>query len=276
MNRLDEQQQPQLLRRLQRRLRARARQGYHRLLDDLEMRCSQPLATGARVLEVGCGTGLILGRLARRAPSAWGIDLSPGMLRGARARAATWCSAAPRSCRSRTPASIWCAASRCWRTCPTSRGALSRDRARDAPGGRMVLEFYNPWSLRYLAKRIAGPQPISDGRNEADVFTRWDSPLAIARCCRDGVELEALRGVRVFTPAAFVHKVPLVRDAFAELERRALASPLRYFGGFLIAILRKRDRVFRLTCEADRARYSWPDTHGRQEQQQLASLAKTR
>jgi hypothetical protein len=58
-----------------------------------------------------------------------------------------------------------------------------------------------------------------------------------------GVTLEAFRGVRVFTPAAFVYKLPLVRPALEVLERRALASPLRYFGGFLIAILRKRDRA---------------------------------
>jgi hypothetical protein len=42
------------------------------------------------------------------------------------------------------------------------------------------------------------------------------------------------------TPAAFVHKVPVLRDALAIAERSALSSPLRYFGGFLIAIARKQ------------------------------------
>src|SRR5256885_4763910 len=60
--------------------------GYHRLLDDLELQVVAPLARGKRVLEVGCGTGLILGRLAPEAALACGVDLSQGMLRVARAR----------------------------------------------------------------------------------------------------------------------------------------------------------------------------------------------
>ena len=54
------------------------------------------------------------------------------------------------------------------------------------------------------------------------------------------VELEGFRGVRVLTPAAFVHKLPLLGSAFATAERQALSSPLRRFGGFLIVIARKR------------------------------------
>ena len=29
------------------------------------------------------------------------------------------------------------------------------------PGGHLLLEFYNPWSLRYLAKRLGGPARIA-------------------------------------------------------------------------------------------------------------------
>lgn len=217
--------------------------GYHQLLDDLELRVTAPHVTHRRVLEVGCGTGLILGRLAGIASEAWGVDLSPGMLRAAHERglrvvqgSATQLPFA--DCSFDTVCSFKVLAH-----VPDIRTALAEIARVTRPGGTMVLEFYNPWSLRYLAKRIAGPQPISDGRNEADVFTRWDSPLAIRALLPPRVSLESVRGVRVFTPAAFVHKLPLVRSVFATLERRAVASPLRYFGGFLIAILRKDDRA---------------------------------
>ena len=215
--------------------------GYHQLLDELEMSVVAPMAAGARVLEVGCGTGLILGRLARHARTACGIDLSPGMLRGARERgldvvlaSATQLPFASNSfdlvCSFKVLAHV-----------PDIRSALAEITRVTRPGGRMALEFYNPWSLRYLAKRIAGPQPISDGRTEADVYTRWDSPRAIASLFPANVELEGVRGVRVVTPAAFAHRVPLLRDALRHAERAALASPLRFFGGFLIALARKRD-----------------------------------
>jgi ubiquinone/menaquinone biosynthesis C-methylase UbiE len=222
--------------------RERGAGGYHRLVDDLEMQVLRPFVDGARVLEIGCGTGLILGRVAERARSACGVDLSPGMLRAARSRglqvalgSATQLPFADASfdlvCSFKVLAHV-----------PDIRGALAEVARVTRPGGSMVLEFYNPWSLRYLAKRIAGPQPISDGRTEADVFTRWDSPRAIRGLLPRGVTLEEFRGVRVFTPAAFVYKLPLVRPALQVLEHRALTSPLRYFAGFLIAILRKRDR----------------------------------
>jgi len=59
---------------------------YHRMLDDLEVELVERYATGRDVLEVGCGTGLILHRTARFARSAIGIDLSGGMLMKAQQR----------------------------------------------------------------------------------------------------------------------------------------------------------------------------------------------
>src|SRR5690349_6611820 len=53
---------------------------YHRMLDDLEVELVERYGAGKDVLEVGCGTGLILGRTARFARRAAGIDLSGGML----------------------------------------------------------------------------------------------------------------------------------------------------------------------------------------------------
>src|SRR5215831_12845714 len=60
--------------------------GYHQLIDDLEVDFAGRYAAGGDLLEVGCGTGLLLERLASVARSAQGIDLSPGMLEKARAR----------------------------------------------------------------------------------------------------------------------------------------------------------------------------------------------
>jgi ubiquinone/menaquinone biosynthesis C-methylase UbiE len=213
--------------------------GYHRMLDDLEMQVVAPFVQGKRVLEVGCGTGLILARLARLATHAVGIDPSPGMLRTAHERglqvalgSATRLPFPDESfdlvCSFKVLAHV-----------PDIERALSEITRVTRPNGRMILEFYNPWSLRYLAKRIAGPQAISDGRTEADVFTRWHSPPAIRALLPANVVLEGFRGVRVLTPAAFVHKLPLVRDVLFRAERHVVDSPLRYFGGFLIVIARK-------------------------------------
>ena len=60
--------------------------GYHALIDDLEVALVERHGKGKHILECGCGTGLLLERFAGFAERAVGIDLSPGMLEKARAR----------------------------------------------------------------------------------------------------------------------------------------------------------------------------------------------
>jgi SAM-dependent methyltransferase len=109
------------------------------------------------------------------------------------------------------------------------------------PGGHLLLEFYNPWSLRYLAKRLGGPGHIAAGTDESHVYTRFDSPAQARAYLPDDVECLGLRGVRVVTPASTVFRVPALGRLFAQAERMACDLPgLRSLGGFLILIARKR------------------------------------
>jgi len=216
------------------------RRGYHALIDDLEVEVAGPYVRGAHVLEAGCGTGLILERLATLAEHAVGADLSPGMVRRASERGLDVVLASVTALPFADASFDVVCSFKVLAHVPDIGRALAELSRVTRPGGHMVLEFYNRYSLRYLAKRIAGPQPISDGRTEADVFTRWDAPWTIQKILPPGVELISLKGVRVVTPAAFVHRVPGLSHLAGRAERLALDSPLRYFGGFLVAVLRKR------------------------------------
>ena len=108
------------------------------------------------------------------------------------------------------------------------------------PGGVVLAEFYNPMSLRALAKRVGGPGKISDATRESAVYTRMDAPWIIPRLLPPGVKIEAQRGVRIVTPAAFAMRVPGLRRVL--VERRALARrhPAAFFGGFYVVALRKQ------------------------------------
>ena len=213
--------------------------GYHAMLDDLELDAVSEYARHQRVLEVGCGTGLVLSRLRDKTRSARGLDVSPGMVRRARARgldvvlgSATAIPFADNSfdltCSFKVLAHI-----------PELGRAVAEMARVTRVGGHIAIELYNPWSLRYLAKRIAGPQPISDGRTEADVYTRWDPPTVVPKILPPGMRLVEMRGIRVLTPAAFVHKVPVLGRGLAYAEKLASRSPLRWFGGFVVAIAHK-------------------------------------
>lgn len=213
--------------------------GYHALIDEIEVDAVREFAAGKRVLEAGCGTGLVLERLARVAQEAHGFDLSPGMVAKARARGLSVSLGSVTAIPFRSNSFDFVCSFKVLAHVPEIELALRELSRVTRPGGTLVLEFYNPWSLRYLAKRLAGPQRISEGRTEADVYTRWDAPVTIPKRLPPNLELVEYRGVRVATPAAFVHKIPVVRDLFSAAERASVRSPLRYFGGFLLAVLRK-------------------------------------
>lgn len=213
--------------------------GYHQMIDDLEVEVTAPYARDARVLELGCGTGLILARVAEFAKEAVGIDLSEGMAQRARDRGldvhiGSVCDLPFEDDRFDLAYSFKVLAH-----IPDIEAAIREAARVTRPGGHLLLEFYNPWSLRYLAKRVAGPQAIGENRTEADIFTRWDSPRAIPKLLPPNVELIGYHGVRVLTPFAAVHRIPWVARGLSRAELLAGRSPLRYFGGFLIAVLRK-------------------------------------
>ncbi|HEX5101946.1 MAG TPA: methyltransferase domain-containing protein [Polyangiaceae bacterium] len=214
--------------------------GYHALLDELELGVALPLAEGRDVLEVGCGTGLILGRLSAVARNAEGVDLSPGMLEKARARGLRVREASATELPYPDASFDLVLSFKVLAHVPDLPRALSEMARVCRPGGRVLAELYNPWSLRYLAKRLAGPGKISDGRTEADVYTRWDPPTKLRALLPPALELEEVRGLRVLTPAAFVHKLPLVGSALARAEHVVTRSPLRWFGGFLVVVATKR------------------------------------
>jgi SAM-dependent methyltransferase len=109
------------------------------------------------------------------------------------------------------------------------------------PGGHLLLEFYNPLSLRYVAKRLGGPGHIAAGTTERDVFTRYDT-LAKARSYLPAdVEVIGIRGVRVLTPTSRLWAVPGLGGLFELAERAVCDMPgTRRLGGFMIVIARKQ------------------------------------
>jgi ubiquinone/menaquinone biosynthesis C-methylase UbiE len=214
--------------------------GYHALVDDLEVELVARYGTSADVLECGCGTGLLLERFARFAHAAKGIDLSPGMLEKARARGLD----VREGSVTRLPfgdASFDVTCSfKVLAHVPDIRGAL-REMARvTRSGGVVIAEFYNPWSFRGLAKHVGPAGKVSASRRESDVFTRFDPPWAARGLAPEGTRFEAARGVRILTPTAAFMRVPVLRGLLRSLEHRLADSPAAVFGGFYVAVFRKR------------------------------------
>ena len=213
--------------------------GYHELLDELETEFVRRFAENRSVLEVGCGTGLLLRRIQGFASAARGVDLSPGMLEKARERgldvvegSATALPFADSSfdvtCSFKVLAHV-----------PAIRDALSEMARVTRPGGHVIAEFYNPFSLRGLVKRFGPAGRIASGTHEHHVYTRFDSPREVRALVPGNCRLVAARGVRIATPTAHVMKTRVGRMVFARAERLLCDSPLRVFAGFYVVALEK-------------------------------------
>jgi len=213
--------------------------GYHDLIDELELGFLRRYGQGASVLEVGCGTGLLLERIARFAERCSGVDLSPGMLEKARARGLEVREASATDLPFEDDSfDVVCS----FKVLPhvrEIRSALREMMRVVRPGGTMVAEFYNPWSLRALAKRLGPAGAISANTNEDAVYTRFDQPTRVARLLPPGATIIDRRGVRIITPAAVALRVPGLGKLLRFAEQRLCDGPLARFGGFWIAAVRK-------------------------------------
>ncbi len=215
--------------------------GYHDLVDDLEVDFVRRFGTGGDLLEVGCGTGLILQRTANFARSAKGVDLSPGMLALARERGLTVVEASATELPFEDESFDVAYSFKVLAHVREIELALSEMARVVRKGGFLLAEFYNPNSFRGLAKRLGPPGAISASRDESAVFTRFDAPARAREYAPSGTRFVAARGVRIVTPVAGALRLPFVGNALRRAEWLLCDSPLRAFGGFWIGAFRKEN-----------------------------------
>ena len=214
--------------------------GYNAFLDRLQVELAEPISRGKAVLEIGCGTGMILKEIAPLASSAIGVDISQGMLLKARSRglAVAQGSATDLPFGDETFDAVY--SFKVLAHVADISKAMSEVERVLRPGGQAVLEFYNRRSLRYFIKSLKPAHRISATTTDEQVYTRYDSLDDVRSYLPQGLRLEGVRGIRVFTPFAQVHHVPGLRRVMASAERFARDfKPTAHLGGFLVVLLRK-------------------------------------
>ena len=219
---------------------ARRHGGYHLMLDDLQSELVLPAATGREALEVGCGTGLILRRVAEVAQRAVGIDLSPGMLVKARERGLDVQEASATSLPFDDASFDVTYSFKVLSHVPELDVALAEMARVTRPGGTVFAELYNKHSLRYLARLARGGHEIATGIDDNQVFYRFYRPDEVTARLPANLEVVGLHGVRVFTALPGMVAWPLIGAAICHGERALRSSPLARFGGFLVFECRRR------------------------------------
>ena len=214
--------------------------GYHAFIDDLQAEIIAPFVRGKKVLEVGCGTGLILERIVGETREAMGLDLSPGMLEPARARGLTVVEGSATELPFEDESFDVTYSFKVLSHIPDLQTALAEMARVTRPGGHVFIELYNKHSIRYLARLVRGGRTIAQGFEENRVFFRFYTIPEMVRHLPDSLCLERRYGVRIFTLLPGMIAWPLLGPVLRWLERRAARGFLARWGGFLLLHCRKR------------------------------------
>ena len=213
--------------------------GYHDLLDELEADFVERFGANRDVLEVGCGTGLVLQRIASFARRARGLDLSPGMLEKARARGLDVVEGSATALPFESESFDVTCSFKVLAHIPEIELALSEMARVTRPGGMVIAEFYNPHSLRGLLKRWGPAGIVAPQTNERDVYVRFDSPAAARRLVPDGCRVVATRGIRTVIPSAALMRSRPLRRLLRAAEWALCDSRFSAFSGFWLAAMEK-------------------------------------
>lgn len=213
--------------------------GYHRLIDEQATELVRRVGEGRDVLEVGCGTGLILQRVAGFARSARGIDLSPGMLERARERGLDVVEGSATELPFDDASFDVAYSFKVLAHVPALEQALAEMARVVRPGGHIVFDTYNRHSLRYMVKRLFGPRSTSSSFDEGAIPTRFQTADETLACIPEGTRAVGRAGIRIAIPWAGVLRLPAVGRVVEGIEWRLMDSPLSRWGGFVVHTLRK-------------------------------------
>jgi len=186
-----------------------------------EVELVQKYGRGKRLLEVGCGTGLILAEVEQFAASAMWIDLSEDMLRHARKRGLR-VRQAPATDLPFPDESFDVVYS--FKVLPhieVIEEALAEMGRVLAPGGTMIAEFYPKYSLKGVGKFLTPP----------DNFTRVDRYRDVLSYLPPGYQVREARGFKIFCPS-LAFRLPLLGSAIKAVDRAVSRTRLGRLGSY--------------------------------------------
>jgi len=217
-------------------------QGYHQMIDDLEISIlNKYINPTDRVLEVGCGTGLILKEVDKKVSKAVGIDLSQGMLEKAKARGLEVYHAEASDMPFEDNSFDLVYSYKVLAHIEAIEKTLYEIKRVLKSDGIAILEFYNRHSLRTLIKKVKPSNIIAKNVTDDSVYTRYDSLKEIKCYLPNSFEISKVKGVRVVSPAFFIYDIPFVKDIFYKSEDFLKDTPLASFAGFIIVIVKNSD-----------------------------------
>ena len=144
---------------------------YYSFINEIETELVGEYGKGKKTLEIGCGTGIILNGVSKFAEEAWGMDLSTGMLQNAREQGLNVVEGNAVSIPFPDDSFDLVYSFKVLPHVPELSKAIGEISRVLRPGGKAILEFYNPHSFKALTNKMAG----APGK----VFIQYHSPKEV-------------------------------------------------------------------------------------------------
>jgi ubiquinone/menaquinone biosynthesis C-methylase UbiE len=204
---------------------------YYDFINKLEIGFLKPYIANKIVLEIGCGTGIILEHSIKTAKAAYGIDLSFRMLYGAKNKGLNIANS--NAVDLPFPQKIFDVvySFKVLPHIPEINNVISEIHRVLKDDGVAVLEFYNPYSFKYLTNLIL--------RANKKIYTRFDSFDRIQNYISKSFRITDIFGVRIVTPFAGIHKIPLISFLVRSVEKRLGRTYFKIFSGYYIIVGKK-------------------------------------
>lgn len=215
---------------------------YHDLINQIELKMIKKyLKYDMKVLEAGCGTGMILDGIRNSCKMLIGIDLSAGMLKIASEKSHKVIQGSVLEMPFEKDFFDMIYSVKVLAHIKDIKAAVNETVRIAKPGGIIILEFYNAFSirgLRWLIKKLLKIRKNTSRQRETDIYTRYDNLWRIKKMLPDNVRIKEFSSIITFIPFASMMNFAFLSAAICRLEQAAVL-PFNCFGGFIIFVLEK-------------------------------------
>lgn len=205
--------------------------GYYEFINESEIRLVKKYAANKDVLEIGCGTGIILQAVSGFSRRAQGIDLSEGMLKQARAKGLSVRIANATHLPFANKSFDVLYSFKVLAHIPDIKKVISEAIRVVKDDGTLVLEFYNPYSLKRVTNWLYNLI------HQRGVYIRYDSFSKIKSYLPVEWQVVESYGIKVLA----MGKKLSIKPFFVNLEKKLAAIFGKRIGGYLVVIIKKKN-----------------------------------
>lgn len=206
--------------------------GYYSFINDIELNAVKIYGKNKRILEIGCGTGIILNNVQKFAQKAYGIDLSSGMLQKARQKGLNVIQANAINLPFNDKEFDIVYSFKVLARIPEINKAINEMKRVTKDKGILILEFYNPYSFKYITNRIK--------RAGRKAYLEFYSLKKIRKLLGKDLRIIDIKGARIIIPFSQCLKIPILGKLILSIEKTLSDTIFNRFAGYLIIIAKKK------------------------------------